>query len=78
MNRSRSRTLNPCKLLHLNWTAVASRTKVKHFLVTKRIEPEPPGSPLASVELEEVYSRRAQGLPWRELNDSGRWLRGRP
>ena len=51
--------LSPKKLLHTKWTAVAPRNKEKHFIVTKVIEPEPPGSPVVSVEIEAVHSKRA-------------------
>ena len=37
--------LSPKKLLHTKWTALVPRDKEKHFLVTKVIEPSPPGSP---------------------------------
>jgi hypothetical protein len=43
MTRTASNALSPKKLLHTKWTAVAPRNKGKHFLVTKVVEPEPPG-----------------------------------
>jgi len=46
-------------VVHTKWTAVEPRNKEKHFLVTKVIEPEPPGSPVVSVEVEAVHSKRA-------------------
>ena len=48
MTDTPSNALSPKKLLHTKWTAVAPRNKEKHFLVTKVIEPEPPGSPVVS------------------------------
>lgn len=46
MTRSPSHALSSKKLLQTKWTAVTPRNKEKHFLVTKVIEPEPPGSPV--------------------------------
>jgi len=71
-----SSTLNPKKLLHSKWTAVQPRNREKHFMVTALVEPDPPGSPLVSIELEAVYSKRVQVMPWRELGDVTRWKRG--
>jgi len=68
--------LSPKKLLHTKWTAVEPRNREKHFLVTRVFEPELPGSPLVSVEIEAVHSKRAQIIGWRELTDVARWRRG--
>ena len=68
--------LSPKKLLHTKWTAVTPTRKEKHFLVTKVIEPVPPGSPVVSVEIEAVYSKRARIIGWRELTDATQWRRG--
>lgn len=68
--------LNPKKLLLSKWTAIVPRDKELHFLVSKVIEPEPPGSTIESVELEAVYSRRVLIVPWRELKDSNQWRQG--
>ena len=68
--------LSPKKLLHTKWTAVAPRNKEKHFLVTKVIEPMPPVSPVVSVEIEAVHSKRIRVIGWRELKDAGQWRRG--
>ena len=68
--------LNPRKLLHSKWTAVKPRHKEKHFLVTGIVDPEPQGSPVVSIELEAVHSKRVQVLPWRELMDVTQWKRG--
>jgi tryptophan-rich hypothetical protein len=76
MTRIPSNALSPKKLLHTKWTAVTPRNKEKHFLVTRVIEPEPPGSPVVSVEIEAVHSRRARVVAWRELKDAARWRRG--
>ena len=76
MTRAPSNALSPKKLLHTKWTAVEPRHKEKHFLVTRVIEPEPPGSPVVSVEIEAVHSRRARVIAWRELQDASRWKRG--
>jgi tryptophan-rich hypothetical protein len=71
-----SHTLSPRKLLHTKWTAVEPKHKEKHFLVTRVVEPEPPGSPVVSVEIEAVHSGRVQLIAWRELKDATRWKRG--
>ena len=76
MRRSASSALSPKKLLHTKWTAVEPRNKEKHFVVTKVIEPEPPGSPVVSVEIEAVQSKRARIIGWRELTDVTTWRRG--
>jgi len=68
--------LSPKKLLHSKWTAVEPRHKEKHFLVARVIEPEPPGSPVVSVEIEAVHSKRVRIIEWRELTDVARWRRG--
>ena len=76
MTRAVSNALSPKRLLHTKWTAVEPRNKEKHFLVTRVIEPEPPGSPVVSVEIEAVHSKRARIIRWRELTDVARWRRG--
>jgi tryptophan-rich hypothetical protein len=68
--------LSTKKLLHTKWTAVEPRNKEKHFLVTRIIEPEPPGSPVVLVEIEAVHSKRTRTIGWRELTDAARWARG--
>jgi len=72
----RATPLNPRKLLHSKWTAVNPQNKEKHFLVTRIIDPEPPGSPVVSIEIEAVHSQRTRIIPWRELMDVTRWARG--
>lgn len=74
--RRPTNALSPKKLLHTKWTVVAPKNKEKHFLVTKVIEPVPPGSPPVSVEIEAVHSRRARIIAWRELTDAAQWRRG--
>jgi tryptophan-rich hypothetical protein len=71
-----SNALSPKKLLQTKWTAVAPRNTEKHFLVTKIIEPEPPGSPVVSVEIEAVHSKRVRIMSWRDLTDASKWRRG--
>lgn len=76
MTRASTNLLSPKKLLHTKWTAVAPRHKEKHFLVTKVIEPIPPGSPVESIEIEAVYSKHVRVIAWRELKDAAQWRRG--
>lgn len=68
--------LNPRKLLRSKWTAVQPRDKEKHFLVTRLIEPEAPGTEIDYVELEAVYTGRSRTLRWRELLDGAAWRQG--
>jgi tryptophan-rich hypothetical protein len=76
MTDTASNALSSKKLLHTKWTAVAPLNQEKHFLVTKVITPEPPGSPVVSVEIEAVHSKRARIIAWRELTDAAQWRRG--
>ena len=73
---SKPAALNPRKLLHSKWTAANPQHKEKHFLVTGIVDPDPPGSPVVSVELEAVHSKRVRVMPWRELMDATQWKRG--
>ena len=76
MTRASTNALSPKKLLHTKWTAVTPRNKEKHFLVTKVIEPIPPGSPVVSIEIEAVHSKRVRVIAWRELTNALQWRRG--
>ncbi|MDM7943985.1 MAG: TIGR02450 family Trp-rich protein [Hydrogenophaga sp.] len=68
--------LNPKKLLLTKWTAVAPVAKQKHFLVSSVIQPDLPTDPIVLVELEAVFSKATQIIPWRELQDEGVWRQG--
>ena len=68
--------LSAKKLLSSKWTAVTPIDKEKHFVVTRVIKPQPRNAPIASVEIEAVYSKRVRMIPWRELQDSQYWKRG--
>jgi tryptophan-rich hypothetical protein len=68
--------LNPRKLLHSKWTGVRPWNKEKHFLVTGIVDPEPPGSPVVSIEIEAVHSKKLPVIPSRELTDNTQWKRG--
>jgi tryptophan-rich hypothetical protein len=68
--------LNPKKLLHTKWTAATPRSKEKHFLVIRVVEPEAPAVRVEQVELEAVHSRRTTLLPWRALTDAAQWRQG--
>jgi tryptophan-rich hypothetical protein len=72
----RGTVLNPRKLLHSKWTAVQPRNKEKHFLVTGIVDLDPPGSPVVSIEIEAVHSRKKRVMPWRELLDATQWKGG--
>ncbi len=75
MAKSLNTPLNPQKLLLSKWTAVSPLDKKKHFLVSKLIASEP-DQPLTYVELEAIYSKRKQIVPWRDLTDMSRWQQG--
>jgi tryptophan-rich hypothetical protein len=76
MNPQSTRRLSPKKLLLSKWTATNPRNKEKHFLVTRVIGADPHATPIKSIELEAVLTRRVYTLPWRALNDSSQWLQG--
>ena len=62
--------LNPKKLLLSKWTAVMPVAKQKHFLVSRVIKPELPTDPIELVEIESVFSKETQVIPWRNLQDA--------
>lgn len=68
--------LNPKKLLLTKWTAVAPVAKQKHFLVSRVIQPDLPTDPIELVEIEAVFSKATQIMPWRELQDEDVWKQG--
>jgi tryptophan-rich hypothetical protein len=76
MSRPNQNVLSSKKLLRTKWTAVTPRSKEKHFLVVNLVEPESPGSPVVTVELEAVHSKSVRVIPWKELADTSKWLRG--
>lgn len=68
--------LNPKKLKLTKWTAVKPVAKQKHFLVSKVIQPELPNLPIEFVEIESVFSKATQIIPWRELQNDEVWRQG--
>ena len=68
--------LNPKKLLLSKWTAVMPVAKQKHFLVSRVIQPELPTDPIELVEIESVFSKETQVIPWRNLQDAEVWRQG--
>lgn len=68
--------LNPKKLLLTKWTAVTPVAKQKHFLVSRVIQPDLPTDPIELVEIEAVFSKAAQIIPWRALQDERLWRQG--
>lgn len=68
--------LNPKKLLLTKWTAVTPLAKQKHYLVSRVIKPDMPTDPIELVEIESVFSKETQIIPWRDLQDDGVWLQG--
>lgn len=69
-----SNPINPKKLLLTKWTAVQPINKQKHFLVSKVILPEPPDERVEFVELEAIYSKKIQLIPWRDLGNPVVWI----
>ena len=68
--------LNPKKLLLTKWTAVIPLAKQKHFLVSRVIKPEMPTDPIEFVEIESVFSKVNQIIPWRDLQNDDIWRQG--
>ena len=68
--------LNPKKLLLTKWTAVTPVAKQKHFLVSRVIQPDLPTDPIELVEIEAVFSKATQIMPWRALQDEDVWKQG--
>ncbi|MEI7494671.1 MAG: TIGR02450 family Trp-rich protein [Betaproteobacteria bacterium] len=68
--------LNPKKLLLTKWTAVTPSAKQKHFLVSRVIKPELPTDPVELVEIESVFSKSTQLIPWRDLQNDDVWRQG--
>ena len=68
--------LNPKKLHLTKWTAVKPVAKQKHFLVSKVMQPELPNEPVEFVEIESVFSKASQVIPWRDLQNDDVWLQG--
>lgn len=66
--------INPDKLHHSKWTAVAPERKEKHFLVTELIRDD--NEHVVDVVLEAVLTHRQTTLAWRELIDDTRWRFG--
>ena len=70
------RVVNPKKLLNSKWTATKPSNKEKHFMVTKLIKPEAADQAIELIELEAVFTKRTQILPWQQLNETELWLQG--
>lgn len=68
--------LNAKKLLLTKWTAVKPSHRRKHFLVSKVILPELPDAAIEFVELEAVFDKSVEVIPWRDLKDTEVWLQG--
>ena len=68
--------VNPKKLLLSKWTSFKPASRQKHFLVSRVIQPELPTDPVVSVEIEAVFSKAAQVIAWRELQDNSVWRQG--
>ena len=68
--------LNPKKLLLTKWTAVVPVAKQKHFLVSKVVKPDQVTDPIEFVEIEAVFSKAAQIIPWRDLQNDAAWRQG--
>lgn len=48
----------------------------KIIIVTKLIEPAQPLFPITHIEIEAVFSKHKQILPWRELSNTNMWHQG--
>lgn len=74
--KSTNRIVSPKKLLNSKWTAAKPKNKEKHFMVTKLVLPEIIDQAIAFVEIQAVYTKRKETLPWQQLNDRSIWLQG--
>jgi tryptophan-rich hypothetical protein len=45
-------------------------------LVSRVIQPELPSDPIELVEIEAVFSKAVQVIPWRDLQDDSVWRQG--
>jgi len=68
--------MNPKKLLLSKWTAVTPVAKQKHYLGSRVIQPTLPTDPIELVEIESVFSKATQIIPWRDLKDVDVWRQG--
>ena len=68
--------MNPKKLLLSKWTAVTPVAKQKHYLVSRVIQPTLPTDPIELVEIESVFPKATQIIPWRDLKDVDVWRQG--
>ena len=50
--------------------------KKKHFLVSRVIQPLMPTDPIEMVEIESVFSKDMQIIPWRDLQNDAVWRQG--
>ena len=66
--------INPNKLLLSKWTAVKSKQKERHFIVTKLIRAE--NEEIIACELEAVINKNIYEMDWQILKDSSCWLIG--
>jgi hypothetical protein len=44
--------------------------------VSRVIQPEQPADPIESVEIEAIFSKATQIIPWRNLQDEEVWRQG--
>lgn len=66
--------INPAKLMLSKWTATHTRHKEKHFMVTEVFRDDE--GTVLEVELQAVLTRRAERLPWQNLQNSEDWRIG--
>ena len=50
--------------------------KQKHFLVSRVIQSELANASVVSVEIEAVFSKAAQVIDWRDLQEERMWRQG--
>jgi tryptophan-rich hypothetical protein len=66
--------INPKKLLHSKWTALAPTNRAKHFIVTE-VEFDERGAVIHCV-LEAILSKHSQSIQWQALKDDTQWTQG--
>ncbi|MPW37836.1 TIGR02450 family Trp-rich protein [Vibrio sp. B1Z05] len=66
--------INPAKLYHSKWTAVAPMNREKHFLVSE-VKFDEDGA-VALCKLEAVLSKNEYLIDWNELKRTQKWIQG--
>ena len=69
-----TRPINPKKLMHSKWTAVAPVNREKHFMVVELIKDEV--EIIQECILEAVINKKQYTIAWQELKKQDKWQQG--